>query len=96
MARNNQNSDLHPNGQRLIALRDVKRVYGHRNETPYRMYSLSNPRPTSMVTAKQVRDASDRWDAEIDEMDAWSVLEDIDTQWGALPEGGALEGYGSD
>ncbi|KAI0709683.1 hypothetical protein C8T65DRAFT_648871 [Cerioporus squamosus] len=68
--RNNQNEDLHPNGQRLIALRDMKRV------------------PASKVTAEQVRRASDNWEGH-------SVLEDIDTQWGALPQGGALEGYGS-
>ena len=53
------------------------------------MYSIPNPRPTSKVTAAQVRAASDRWDTE-------GLLEDIDTQWGTIPEGGALEGYGSD
>ena len=65
----------------------MKRVYGY--EIPYRMYTLRNLGPTSKVTAAQVRAASDRWDAE-------GILEDIDTQWGAIPEGGALEGYGSD
>jgi hypothetical protein len=35
--------------------------------------------------------ASDQWDGE-------GILEDIDTQWGMIPEGGALDycGYGSD
>ena len=65
----------------------MKRVYGY--EIPYRMYTLRNPGPTSKVTAAQVRAASDRWDTE-------GLLEDIDTQWGTIPEGGALEGYGSD
>ena len=65
----------------------MKRVYGY--EIPYRMYTLRNPGPTSKVTAAQVRAASDRWDTE-------GLLEDIDTQWGTIPEGEALEGYGSD
>ncbi|RPD58923.1 hypothetical protein L227DRAFT_576565, partial [Lentinus tigrinus ALCF2SS1-6] len=89
MSQNNRNTaDLHPYGKRLIAIRDVQRVYQHGCEIPYRLYLMRGGKSTSMVTAQQVREASDRWDAE-------SVLEDIDTQWGTLPNGGALEGYGS-
>ena len=51
--------------------------------------AVKQPRLSSMVTPEQVRRASDQWDAE-------GLLEDIDTQWGVIPEGGALEGYGSD
>ena len=44
-----------------------------------------------MVTPGQVEDALNGWDAR-------SILEDIDTQWGAVPEGGCLDvaGGGSD
>ncbi|PIL25301.1 hypothetical protein GSI_13190 [Ganoderma sinense ZZ0214-1] len=88
-----QSTSVHPNGQAKIAIRDVQRVYGAALEIPLDVYrrsgALARPRPSSMVTPKQVKMASDRWDAE-------SVLEDIDTQWGTIPEGGALEGYGSD
>ena len=84
---------MHPNGKRKIAIRDVQRVYGDVAEIPLDAYmtsgALMRPRPSSMVAPEQVQAASNRWDAE-------SILEDIDTQWGCIPEGGALEGYGSD
>ena len=49
----------------------------------------------TMVTLAQVRLAV-RQAKKDDEDDARSILHDIDTEWGALWEGGALEGYGSD
>lgn len=44
-----------------------------------------------MVTVGEYEEASDRWDAE-------GILEDIDTGFGLVPEGGLLEvsGFGSD
>ena len=87
-----QNTGVHPNGKAKIAIRDVRRVYGDLLEIPLDAYrtsgALARPRPSSMVTPRQVQMASDRWDAE-------GILEDIDTQWGTIPGGGALEGYGS-
>ncbi|KAI0730959.1 hypothetical protein C8Q76DRAFT_793070 [Earliella scabrosa] len=79
---------LHPNGKRLIAIRDVKRVYGHAFAIPLEYFigaaGRSEPKPSTMVTPEQVEDALNGWDAR-------SILEDIDTQWGAVPEGGCLD-----
>ena len=84
-------AELHPNGKARIAIRDVKQVYDNLYDIPLRVYEtigVQRARPSSMVTPAQVRAASDQWDGE-------GILEDIDTQWGSLPQGGALEGYGS-
>ncbi|KAI1788118.1 hypothetical protein LXA43DRAFT_1097583 [Ganoderma leucocontextum] len=93
MPQANQNANVHPNGKARIAICDVQRVHGHVAEIPLDAYrtsgALARPRPSSMVSPRQVQMASDQWDAE-------GILEDIDTQWGAMPAGGALEGYGSD
>ncbi|TBU30467.1 hypothetical protein BD311DRAFT_754373, partial [Dichomitus squalens] len=102
MQANQHNTQLHPNGKAKIAIRDVARVYGQSQKIPlnaFRSGALARPKPSSMVTPAQVQQASvrasDQAQRASDYQDAMSVLHDIDTQWGALPEGGALEGYGS-
>jgi hypothetical protein len=79
----------HPNGEYWIRVRDVSEVYGAVCPIPFELF---HKRSTSdYVDADDVRYASDQWDAE-------GILEDIDTQWGMIPEGGVLDycGYGSD
>ncbi|KAH8807023.1 hypothetical protein DL96DRAFT_1629524 [Flagelloscypha sp. PMI_526] len=81
---------LHPNGQRKIKISHVKQVYGDVVEIPYHCYGAGS-KGNTLVTPEQVASASDQFDAE-------GILEDIDTQWGSIPQGGALDycGYGSD
>ncbi|TRM63920.1 hypothetical protein BD626DRAFT_629688 [Schizophyllum amplum] len=55
---------LHPNGRRLIAIRDVKRVYKHPRAIPVRCYPFKTPGPQSKVTPEQVVAASTQHDAE--------------------------------
>jgi hypothetical protein len=64
-------------------------VYGHHQHIPTRCYGKHNV--DAYVSASNVQYASDKWDTE-------GILEDIDTQWGAVPGGGCLEvaGWGSD
>ncbi|KAJ3529137.1 hypothetical protein NM688_g7896 [Phlebia brevispora] len=95
MANTTAGVELHPNGKAKIKIREVAAVYVHVEEIPLEMYRNAgvNTRRgmNSLVTPAEVRAASDQWDGH-------SVLEDIDTQWGMIPEGGALDycGYGSD
>ena len=77
-------------------IREVAEVYGDVCEIPIHCYTavgVSTHRYGSgtYVTPEDVRAASDQFDGE-------GILEDIDTQWGKIPEGGVLEycGYGSD
>jgi hypothetical protein len=81
------NCGPHPNGEYWIRVCDVSEVYGDVCPIPYRLLGDTN----EYVDAGTVRYASDQWDAE-------GILEDIDTQWGMIPEGGALDycGFGSD
>ncbi|KAM5544267.1 hypothetical protein V8D89_001927 [Ganoderma adspersum] len=99
MPQANQNTSVHPNGEAKIAIRDVQRVYGNAVKIPLNAYrtsgALARPRSSSMVTPRQVQMASNRWEAECNRLDAERIPYDIDTQWGTIPEGGALEGYGS-
>jgi hypothetical protein len=69
---------------------DRVQVHGHVCEIPLDCYHGARS-GNSLVSTSDVDAASDQWDAE-------GVLEDIDTQWGMIPEGGALDycGYGSD
>jgi hypothetical protein len=66
-------------------------VYGDCVEIPLSCYHGARSGYQSLVTTRDVKAASDQFDGE-------GILEDIDTQWGMIPEGGALEycGYGSD
>ena len=78
---------------------EVAEVYGHVREIPVPCYSAVGVRMSTdprhgretYVTPEDVRAASDQFDGE-------GILEDIDTQWGLILEGGVLEycGYGSD
>ena len=75
---------------------EVMGVYGDLVEVPLHCYRVAGADTnrwgsSAYVTPRQVREASDRFDAE-------GALEDIDTQWGLIPEGGALDycGYGLD
>ena len=89
---------VHPNGEAKIHIYDVEGVYGPEWDLPLRAYkssSLRRPKLSSMVTPDEVQRARDRTRAR-DQADGLSVLEDIDTQWGALPGGGALLGYNDD
>lgn len=73
----------------------MQRVYHNVHEIPIGAYARSgairNPKPSTKVTPEQVDRASDQWDGE-------GILEDIDTQWGTVPQGGMLDvaGGGSD
>ena len=83
---------MHPNGEAKIHIYDVEGVYGSEWDPPLRAYkssSLRRPKLSSMVAPDEVQRARDQ-------ADGLSVLEDIDTQWGALPGGGALLGYNDD
>jgi hypothetical protein len=65
-------------------VKDVAKVYGHKCEIPLRCYQavgVANSR-NDFVTAEDVEQASRQWDGE-------GILYDIDTQWGAMPWGGA-------
>jgi hypothetical protein len=86
---NQPNCGPHPNGEYWIRLRDVSEVYGHVCTIPFEYFYTRST--NDYVHAGDVRYASNQWDAE-------GILEDIDTQWGMIPEGGALDycGYGSD
>jgi hypothetical protein len=66
-------------------------VHGHYEEIPRRCYHGARSGYQSLVTTEDVQAASDQFDGE-------GILHDIDTQWGMIPGGGALEycGYGSD
>ena len=89
---------VHPNGEAKIHIVDVEGVYGPECDIPLRAYkgsSLRRPKLSSMVAPDEVQRARDRARAR-DQADGLSVLEDIDTQWGALPGGGALLGYNDD
>lgn len=85
----------HPNGQLKIKIKDVMTVYNHREELPldlWRRAGIRTPKGVdTLVTPAAVQAAVNQDDGE-------SVLEDIDTQWGTIPEGGALDyaGGGSD
>ncbi|KZT64981.1 hypothetical protein DAEQUDRAFT_769220 [Daedalea quercina L-15889] len=78
----------HPNGRAKIAIKDVQRVHGHVEEIPLQAYREANVNVNrgwnTLVTADEVRDASDAYDAR-------GILHDIDTQWGMLPHGGAYK-----
>ncbi|TRM63921.1 hypothetical protein BD626DRAFT_629689 [Schizophyllum amplum] len=56
---------LHPNGQRLIAIRDVVQVYDHERAIPVSCYPFDEPRPETMVAPEQVVAASDQFAAEM-------------------------------
>ena len=90
---------LHPNGQRRIAIHQIAAVYGYSISVNTFVRSRTLPDSAdanTTVTPGQVRRARD-WD-DSDDDDAWGILEDIDTQWGACPWGGMLDvaGGGSD
>ncbi|KAI0741292.1 hypothetical protein C8Q80DRAFT_1123247 [Daedaleopsis nitida] len=90
MAGNNPNGvRLHPNGKRHVAIRDVKTVYANIPQIPMRVWRsiLRNPKRTSNVTPEQVQAARLAVQAALEEEEAWSVLHDIDTQWGMCPQG---------
>ncbi|TFY59567.1 hypothetical protein EVJ58_g5703 [Rhodofomes roseus] len=75
----------HPNGKARIPIKNVKRVHGHREEIPLQAYRVNVNRGwNTLVTPDEVEEASDAWDAR-------GILHDVDTQWGALPGGGAYE-----
>ena len=65
-------------------VRDVQQRYGHLCEIPIQAYQEAEVAHgwDDYVTAEDVQRASDAWDAR-------SILHDIDTQWGAMPRGGA-------
>ena len=74
---------------------EVMAVYGKFFEIPLHCYSIAGADTdrwgrSAYVTPAQVREA--------DRCDARDILHDIDTQWGLIPEGGALDycGGGSD
>lgn len=80
----------HPDGKNFIPIEDVALVYGHVCEIPYSCYKCIHAfhgrwrGRRTMVTAQDVQRASDQFDGE-------GILEDIDTQWGLLPHGGAYK-----
>lgn len=89
---------VHPNGQALIAIRDANTVYSELGLSPpvfVRCGALRDATWDTMVTPAQVRSALRQVEKE-DTEGAWELLHEIDTQWGCMPQGGALEGYGSD
>ena len=96
--RGRKNNNLHPNGQALIAIRDANAVYGKHGLSPpvfVRCGVVRDATWDTMVTPAQVRSALRQ--VETDDIEGvWGLLHEIDTQWGAMPQGGALEGYGSD
>jgi hypothetical protein len=69
-------------------VRSVHATYKNCLEIPRQAYSEAGvllPRgEASLVTAEDVRAASDAWDAR-------GILHDIDTQWGLIPGGGAYK-----
>ena len=81
-------TNLHPNYEARIPIKDVQAVYNHKAEIPleaYRDACLDIRRGwNTLVTPEDVQEASDAWDAR-------GVLHDIDTQWGMLPQGGAYK-----
>jgi len=65
-------------------VKDVQRRYGHLCEIPIQAYREAGVASNwdDYVTERDVQAASDSWDAR-------GIAHDIDTQWGALPNGGA-------
>lgn len=82
-------------------------VYDHDTEIlleAYRAVGVNVRRGrNSLVTRREVEQASlvpvtieeevqeEQESGDLDEWDAWGILQDIDTQWGMLPQGGAYK-----
>lgn len=69
-----------------VRVRDVKKHYGHLYEIPLQAYIDAEVAwsRNDYVSEEDVEAASDAWDAR-------SIAHDIDTQWGAMPRGGAYK-----
>lgn len=67
-------------------VKEVKQRYGHVCEIPLQAYMEAEVAysKNDFVTDQDVKAASDAWDAR-------SIAHDIDTQWGAMPWGGAYK-----
>ena len=67
-------------------VKEVKQRYGHVCEIPLQAYMEAGVAysKNDFVTDQDVKAASDAWDAR-------SIAHDIDTQWGAMPWGGAYK-----
>ena len=65
-------------------VKDVQRRYGHLCEIPLEAYREAGVASSwnDYVTERDVKRASSSWDTR-------SIAHDIDTQWGAMPHGGA-------
>ena len=77
----------------------MKTVYNDREEIPLRTWraaGIATPRGwNTLVTPRDVERASE---LRSDQIDGAGILAEIDTAWGLIPEGGALDysGFGSD
>jgi hypothetical protein len=68
-------------------MHSVATIHNHTCEIPFQAYveaGVNVNSRSSTVTVEDVEAASDAWDAR-------SVAHDIDTQWGAMPWGGAYK-----
>lgn len=80
----------HPNGKNFIKIDDVANVYDDVCEIPRHCYETQEvfqgrwKGGRTLVSAADVQQASNQFDGE-------GLLEDIDTQWGLFPHGGAYK-----
>ena len=84
--RKRENEENRTAARGACRVKEVKARYGHMCEIPiqaYREAGVAHSR-NDYVTDQDVQAASDAWDAR-------SVAHAIDTQWGAMPMGGAYK-----